>query len=300
MDGADIAADLKEVLSHVTVRPRRLLLDTPGVAASVPMLRGVWGAALHGLDAEVWRIVFEGRGAGSMLTPSYILRPAPPAPETAPAIEWVGFGSALPYDAVLLRAWDVASGLGLGPERCRFFMKSVEGLHPDGEASVPGDAPLDWTLDRAVVAPSLAPVTPAGARGSCTVRFDAPLRLIREGRLVTAPTLTDVVLGGLRRLRVLVPEHAHNTLRRLWGPALDIAGTLPAQPWRGQRLDMVRWSGRQQTELELRGIAGALELPEGAGPLLPLLAALQWLHIGKGTVFGLGQVRLTDRGQGND
>ncbi len=283
MDDVKIAAGLEALLSQVAVRPRRLLLETPGVAATVPMLRGVWGAALHGLDGEAWQAVFEGRGKGAQQTPGYVLRPAQPDSEIAPALEWVGFGPALSYDQVLLRAWDVASGLGLGPERCRFFIKSMDGLRPDGEAVGPGDGAPEWTLDRA------GRVSGTG-RAACEVRFEAPLRLIREGRLVTAPTLLDIVLGGLRRLRVLLPDPAQGGLRRLWGPTLDRAGRIPARPWCGRRMDMVRWSGRQQAELELRGVAGSLELPEGVGPLLPLLAALQWIHIGKGTVFGLGQM----------
>ncbi len=90
MADTDIATGLEAVLSQVVIRPRRLRLETPGVAATVPMLRGVWGAALHGLDSEVWQTVFEGRGTGSLRTPGYVLRPAPSDPETAPAIEWVG------------------------------------------------------------------------------------------------------------------------------------------------------------------------------------------------------------------
>ena len=38
---------LRELLAQVLVWPRRLLLRTPGLEATVPMLRGVWGAALH-------------------------------------------------------------------------------------------------------------------------------------------------------------------------------------------------------------------------------------------------------------
>ncbi len=283
---ADIARGLEAVLSQAVIRPRRILLAPPGLVATVPMLRGVWGAALHGLDDAVWRVVFEGHGTGSLRTPGYILRPAPPDPETAPAIEWIGFGPALLHDPILLRAWDVASGMGLGPERCRFVIKSIAGLGPDSRPLAPATPPLDWTLARPVGASSFAS---AAARGPCEIRFNVPLRLIRSGRLVTRPTLTDIVLGGLRRLRVFIPEQARPSLHRLWRPTLDVASRISARPWRGRRLDMLRWSGRQQVELALHGVAGSLELPEGAGPLLPLLAALQWIHIGKGTVFGLGQ-----------
>jgi hypothetical protein len=72
--------------------------------------------------------------------------------------------------------------------------------------------------------------------------------------------------------------------------ALNAARDTPAEPWQGERLDLHRYSGRQRAELELRGITGYLDLPHGPGPLWPLLAAAQWLHLGKGTVMGMGQL----------
>ena len=67
----------------------------------------------------------------------------------------------------------------------------------------------------------------------------------------------------------------------------------PSKPWQGRRLDLVRYSGSQKAEVELRGVAGSLALPVGPGPLSSLLAAAAWIHIGKGTVMGLGQIKIT-------
>lgn len=277
-------ATLISVLSCIRVRPKRLLLATPGVVTTVPMLRGVWGAALHDLDPLVWRMVFEGRGSGTQRTPLYVLRPAPPDPDTAPAIEWMGFGAALSHDATLWRAWDVAAKKGLGPKRRGFSIRSSHNLRPDGSATPADDESLDWTLDQAALR--------VPAPGSCNLVFDAPLRLVRDGRLCTTPTLVDLVLGGLRRLRPLLPDGVQAELREIWRPALQLACRIPSGPWQGARADLVRWSARQGAELELRGVSGVLELPEGAGSLWPLLTALKWLHIGKGTVFGLGQMTI--------
>src|SRR5437867_2793786 len=103
------ADNLLSLLGQVAVLPQQLLLDTPGVRATVPMLRGAWGAALHGLDPAAYHTVFapDGRAA----TPGYLLRPAPPDPATAPSVQWFLFGAALAQDEVLRRAWDVASGM---------------------------------------------------------------------------------------------------------------------------------------------------------------------------------------------
>jgi len=117
-----VSAELREVLMMIPVLARRLLLDTPCVEATVPMLRGTWGAALHELDPDGYRRVFTGDDAEAGV-PGYVLRPAPPDPDEFPAIEWILLGEAVSDDPTLLRAWDIASGMGLGKHRDRFVVR---------------------------------------------------------------------------------------------------------------------------------------------------------------------------------
>ena len=137
-------------------------------------------------------------------------------------------------------------------------------------------APLPWPAD--------------GANAACRLEFPAPLRLIYRGRLVERPTLADVTIAALRRVRSLAT--AADALwpdRHAW---LELARQLACGSWQGGRLDLVRYSASQQRELELHGVSGSLLLPEGPGLLAPLLAAATWLHLGKSTVMGLGQLRI--------
>jgi uncharacterized membrane protein YkvA (DUF1232 family) len=64
--------------------------------------------------------------------------------------------------------------------------------------------------------------------------------------------------------------------------------------WKGKREHLERWSARQQRRVRLEGVQGELLLPHGPGPLWPLLSASEWLHLGKGTTLGLGQLQLDD------
>jgi hypothetical protein len=272
------ADDVREHAARIRVWPRRLLLDTPGVRATVPLLRGVWGAALHHLDPAAYTAVFS-PPAGS---PGYVLRPAPPDPATAPALDWLLVGVAENYEEPLRRAWDVAAGMGLGPRRRRFRVREFVALGPDGGPARPGGP---WPLDAAAW-----PVPGDPAAAPCRLLFPAPLRLLRRGRLLDRPTLADLTVAAARRVRAYLPAEACASWDRLAREALTAAQRVRAGPWQGERLDLHRYSVRQRTELELRGVAGRLDLPAGPGPLWPLLAAAQWLHLGKGTVVGLGQL----------
>ena len=260
---------LQALLSRVQIQAWQLLLDTPEVQATAPMLRGVWGRALRHLDEEAYQQVFAGKALGHRRIPRYILRPAPPDPAIAPAIEWILLGVEEELEEVLWRAWDVASGMGLGPERVPFRIRERRPLSA-GQS--------DW------------PLTGDPATTPCRLQFCTPLRLVRRAALLTAPDLAAIATAAVRRCAGLADITGGEAYRDLMRAVGQQAATTPATPWRGERLDFVRWSSTQQRELNLRGVVGALDLPAGPGPLWPLLAAACWTHLGKGAVFGLGQL----------
>jgi hypothetical protein len=340
-------------LSAISVLPRRILLETPGIAATVPMLRGVWGAALHDLDPDVYAVVFSpndelgagpngrshqtrlttqraakspeptpkpGGGAGRQpavaasgtAVAAYILRPAPPDPEFAPAMDWILIGDAVQHDAMLCRAWDIASGMGLGPQRRRFHLRQTPGLGPDGRIT---QQAAPWSLDEAQwpfaeepkvakrstvrgavtdrnIHPTIRTRLDLAARQPCRLIFPVPLRLMVRKHLIEMPTLADIVVAACRRVKAYLPAEQQADWEPVSRAALDTARHTPAVAWQGQRLDLHRYSGRQKRELELRGVTGCLDLPEGPGQLWPLLAAARWLHLGKGTVMGMGQMEV--------
>jgi hypothetical protein len=171
--------------------------------------------------------------------------------------------------------------MGLGKERHRFYVRQVKGLLADGMLS---ERPQSWPLgDVRWPAPLDAP---------CRLHFPAPLRLMRRDQLIRQPTLTDVIVAACRRIQSLLPPNAGTTWAAITAEAIELSRQTPSSTWVGRRLDLHRYSGRQKRELQINGVSGWLELPAGPGALWPLLAAAQWLHLGKSTVVGLGQLRI--------
>lgn len=55
----------------------------------------------------------------------------------------------------------------------------------------------------------------------------------------------------------------------------------------------MRWSASQQRDVDMSGIIGSFVLDlRGAEALFPYLWLGQWLYAGKGTVMGMGAIRL--------
>ena len=270
---------LQTILDSLFILPRRLVLCTPGVDPTVPMLRGVWGKALHDLNEMVYKRVFNQGDEGG--TPLYVLRPGGFEAGGFPVVEHILLGEAIRHEGVLLAAWIRACESGLGPDRVPFFLRGYA-LEPDGNRA-PTDAP--WPLGQAHWPLAGDPATTA-----CELSFPWPVRLLSQGRLISEPTLPDLVVSLCRRVEGFLATDQIAPWRELSRYCLGLAREIPSSAWEGGPCDLVRWSARQQAEVQLRGVTGSLCLHEGPGPLWPLLAAGGWLHIGKGTVMGLGRV----------
>ncbi|HPM82707.1 MAG TPA: CRISPR system precrRNA processing endoribonuclease RAMP protein Cas6 [Candidatus Anammoximicrobium sp.] len=271
---------IREALERIWILPRRLMLDTRGVAATVPMLRGVWGAALHDLDREAYEKVFRAGESERGAPPAYVLRPVV---DGGTAVDWILIGSsAIQRDAKLLMAWGAAMERGLGESRVPFRVSDVRGLGPDGTDS---GRPRPWRLSQAVW-----PLDGEPEGTPCRLTFCTPLALLRQGELIQRPTLKDLVVRAGWRIESFLPPSRREAWRAGRGAVIELAAGIEARPWQGQRLDLRRYSARQQKEFQVPGVCGWLDLPQGPGPLWPLLAALHWIHLGKSTIVGLGQV----------
>jgi len=269
-------------LKKVPAIARRFWLDTNGVQTNLSMLRGVWGLALKSHEPQAYREVFEGGTVQNDRKPHYILRPGPIS-GGYPSVEFLVFGNGTAFDANLIRAWKIAEALGLGPDRRPFMIVQTDFLNEDGDA-VLGNAQKHFNLSQVSW-----PLAGDPENTPCRIRFDLPLRIIRQGRLIERPALADLVQAGFKRLSNFLPPEDLPGLAWLRDQALVSARTTVCEPFVGRSAGVVRYSGRQKVEVEMDGVVGELGFPNGLGCNWRILAAAQWLHLGKTTILGLGR-----------
>lgn len=217
----------------------------------------------------------------------YVLSPRSGPAETQQILDLLLFGRGIAHAEVVVPALVAAAETGLGSRRTRLKLETVERVNASGRvvAWKPGMTPNSVDI----------PVPPVPE--TVTVHLESPLRLriqqqdLRPAQFAVAPFLSAL----LRRTSLLT---------RCFGdaaqtPSAELARTLilsaeglelhdPALRWTSRH----RWSSRQQRSMPTGGIVGRFNLRGDLAPIWPWLWRGQWVHVGKGTVMGLGRYRL--------
>lgn len=284
MSGLD---ELARFLREIPIVAVRLSLEVSEDQFEVPRLRGVWGAALHALDPRAYSVLFKPGDQGAVgmdEVPGYVVRPRLASNERAgerPGLELILIGSAVEHEESALRAWDMASGMGLGADRIPFPIVERSWVSPSGFSQ---GRSCPWKLDAV-----LDYLGPGDESLPLELGLVAPLSLQRDRRLIDQPSLVDIVGKTCRRMESFLPSELRQSWYAWRGSLIEDARRRPAigRFERAQRTH--RYSARQDRDLYIPGVVGALRLPHGAGPLLPILMALEWIHVGKGANLGLGR-----------
>ena len=196
-----------------------------------------------------------------------------------PAIEQV------PY---LIHALNLAGQRGLGRGGGRFAVTAVE------REEVLGSERWDQVFSaargeyarRETPAPAIL-ASPASVR----VELLTPLRIKRHGRFVGAREFAagDLLRNLYARLAVLTALYAGAPDHFRWQSAREQAEGVHLADPQLRWYEWTRFSSRQNTLMQMGGLLGEFSL---AGPALgtfwPALWLGQWVHVGKGTSFGLG------------
>lgn len=211
----------------------------------------------------------------------------------------IGHGiAALPYFIVTFQR---LGELGLGPDRARYRLLRVDEIDPRDEswrAVWQEDGGVSADIGQELDAGTLLAAFPDQAATSLTLDFLTPTRLKFDGHMLrTAPPFHVVVRTLLRRLSSLSYFHAGVRWEidyRGWierAEAVETATAVAAASIRW--VDWDRYSTRQQQSMDFGGIVGQVRyVGESLGEFAPLLRLGEWVHVGKGTVFGQGRYRL--------
>jgi CRISPR-associated endoribonuclease Cas6 len=150
------------------------------------------------------------------------------------------------------------------------------------------DQTLQKTFRLLTVQDLLAPDTSA-LSDSLTLRFLTPARLVYGGSLADSLDFHVLIRVLLRRLSNLAYFHCDTELQldfRGLIAAAEQVQTVSSHLW---WYDWERYSARQDTRMKLGGFLGSVTYQGDLQPFIPMLQLGAFVHVGKGTSFGLGK-----------
>ena len=212
----------------------------------------------------------------------------------------------LPYFILVFRELGQA---GLGRRRGKYRLAAIDSVAPlsligrgaGGEGEGQGQSiyraeddtirAADTSFGGEVIA-ARAAALPADR---LTVDFLTPARLKHEGRWTqSGPPFHVLVKTLLARVSSLSYFHCGQRWEADFRGLIDRAAGVRIAQAQTRWEDWSRFSGRQEQRIEMGGLVGRITYAGDLRDYLPLLALGEWVHVGKGTVFGNGKYAIIE------
>ncbi len=201
-------------------------------------------------------------------------------------------GRAVDYIPYFIFAFEEMGRIGIGKNKGKYSLEKVISLNDhkdiliyDGKSHFKDNFQVSDSSDLIQDAAKFN-------RGEITLRFLTPVRIKYKGKLPRDIDFEIVIRNLLRRLSRLAEVHCDEK----WG--LDWKGLIQkAKEVKTVRSDLKwhdweRYSERQGTKLKMGGFLGEITFEGDMAEFIPFLVLGEYLHIGKGTVFGLGKYKI--------
>jgi CRISPR-associated endoribonuclease Cas6 len=200
------------------------------------------------------------------------------------------FGQAIKYLPIFTFALANMAGRGLGAKKYRFRLDKVLGTAGENKKAVIYDYKEQVVRTERLKTQILQLEEPKNGTKAVRIKFITPCRIQYEGHVSKALEFHILVRNLLRRISLMNYFHGNGI-----NPEMDFKQIIDRA--RGIRMEMTslewkdwqRYSNRQQSKIEMGGFVGEAVYTGDLAEFMPLLKLGEALHIGKGTVFGLGK-----------
>lgn len=281
------------------------------------MLRGVFGHALKGTvcvmgkEAECEHCMLREQCVYTRIFKTFIEGKSPPflqglkssprpfiidAPETKRNYKkgeklqfyFTLFGKAIELHPYVIFSFGRACERGLTPKRYPFQLSRVDWYNGKWNKLYDGEKQCLCSMAK----PSSV-IENSTFKSPLTLKFMTPTRLKFNNELTMDFTFRMLILKMLRRTLEIAHFYAPDTkpdweFHDLLVKADEVRFVDKKLYWE----DWTRYSNRQNSTLKIGGFFGDVTLDGDISPFSHLLRIAEVLHVGKGTVFGLGKMKI--------
>lgn len=254
-------------------------------------LHGVMGWALEP-QKNTYQYIFENRrlgGAYDVVNPYIIV---PPSPQS---IYWEGdelrfqfilIGDAIRYKNEVIQALVEKGKLELGAGRRSFELMEI--LQEKSLNSI-------WKLGQLNLENAIAEKVMPGtdeAISHCSIQLVTPLRIRRNGSLLTRIDFPTVIRNITRRMTLLTQRYGGYVNDDEIKYLCELAHSVQQTSSGLYVNEMNRYSSRRGEEMDLSGLLGAMTFEGDIAPFKPWLDGAQILNMGRNVTFGCGRIHV--------
>ena len=204
-------------------------------------------------------------------------------------------GKAVDYLPYFIYTFDQLGGMGIGKGRGKFELKEVQSRENGEDSAIiysSGTKQLKPFKPKKIVVET--DTRESGQEiTALTIEFLTPTRLYYSERLVVDLEFHILVRQLLRRISLLSYFHCGIDpsvwdFKGLINKALEVKATEKNLRW----YDWERYSARQETRIKMGGFVGKIAFAGDLTPFWPYLLLGEYVHVGKGSSFGLGKYEI--------
>ena len=127
------------------------------------------------------------------------------------------------------------------------------------------------------------------------LNFITPTRLKFDGNLSPKPDFHILIRNLLRRISLLSYFHCGQDLDLDFKGLIENSKSIKVKEENLSWVDWERYSNRQETKMKMGGFVGSITFEGDFMPFLSFLLLGEYIHVGKGTSFGLGKYEIAER-----
>ncbi|MBC2698454.1 MAG: CRISPR system precrRNA processing endoribonuclease RAMP protein Cas6 [ANME-2 cluster archaeon] len=202
-------------------------------------------------------------------------------------------GRAVDYIPYIIFAFEELGRIGIGKDKGKYSLEKVisinnnrELLIYDGNSHIQDDF---YVMDSTELVRQAAQLN----YQQVTFYFLTPTRIKNKGKLTIDIDFVIILRNLLRRLSRLAEVHCDEKWELEWNELIEMANdrvsTVSSElKW----YDWKRYSQRQGTKMKMGGFLGEITFEGELAEFMPFIKLGELLHMGKGTVYGLGKYEI--------
>lgn len=195
------------------------------------------------------------------------------------------FGHGQRYFPYIVHALQTAAGNGIGGHRQLFALLKIDDIGPQNNSRT-----IYRNGELLPQQPAELPAIPV-MPNRIEITFHTPLRIKQDSKNIATREFNFGALFStlLRRISMISYFHTDSPLDTDFAALTAHARTVQFASQQLKWYDWTRYSSRQETEMNMGGLIGSVQLDmQDLEEFWPYLWLGQWTHVGKGTSMGMG------------